>query len=171
MRTGIAYQCASQLPDLRFLPDFAPLLADPCLIPAARSLVPAASSSGGMIALTAPAAAPAMTLTAVLFNVLVAALFLLAARLPPDFLAPVLDPPDALRYTRSIFKPGKFRDGVGSDVKLGANLPTRARVEYASLRYCRVGHDRGRPPAFAQSPSSPTRGSSLRREEPRSAAV
>jgi hypothetical protein len=35
-----------------------------------------------------------MTLTAVLFSVLVAPLFLLAARLPPDFLAPVLDPPD-----------------------------------------------------------------------------
>jgi hypothetical protein len=64
------------------------------LIPAARSLVPAASSRGGMIALTAPAAAPAMTLTAVFFNVLVAPLFLLAARLPPDFVVPVLDPPD-----------------------------------------------------------------------------
>jgi hypothetical protein len=35
-----------------------------------------------------------MTLTAVFFSVLVAPLFLLAARLPPDFLAFVRDPPD-----------------------------------------------------------------------------
>ena len=64
------------------------------MIPAARSLVPAASSSGGMIALTAPAAAPAMTLTAVFLSVFVAPLFLLATRLPPDFVAPVRGPPD-----------------------------------------------------------------------------
>jgi hypothetical protein len=100
MRTEIAYHATSHWPDFRLLPDFVPLPADPCLIPAARSLVPAASSSGGMIALTAPAAAPAITLTAVFFSVLVAPvalrepLFLPAARLPPDFLAPVLDPPD-----------------------------------------------------------------------------
>jgi hypothetical protein len=62
------------------------------VIPAARSLVPAASSSDGIIALTAPAAAPAMTLTAVFFSALVAPLaFLFAARLTPDFLATVLD--------------------------------------------------------------------------------
>ena len=94
MGTGIALNATPHLPDFRLLSDFAPLLADPGLIPAARSLVPAASSSGGMIALTAPAAAPAMTLTAVFLSALVALLFLRTARLLPDFLAPVLDPPD-----------------------------------------------------------------------------
>ena len=72
------------LPDFRPLPDVALLLPDPCLIPAARSLVPAASSSGGMIARTAPAAAPAITLTAVFCKVFVAAL----VRLEPPFLRP-----------------------------------------------------------------------------------
>ena len=85
MRSSAPYQCDTHLPGFRLLADFAPLPGDPGLIPAARSLVPAASSSGGMIALTAPAAAPAMTLTAVFFSVLVAPLFLLATRLPPDF--------------------------------------------------------------------------------------
>jgi hypothetical protein len=94
LRTGIAIHAMPHLPEFRLLPDFAPLPGDPDLIPAARSLVPAASSSGGMIALTAPAAAPAMTLTAVFLSVFVAPLFLLATRLPPDFVAPVLDPPD-----------------------------------------------------------------------------
>jgi len=93
MRTRSPIDATPHLPDLRLLADFAPLPGDPGLIPAARSLVPAASSSGGMIALTAPAAAPAMTLTAVFFSVLVAPL-VLAARLAPDFLVPVLDLPD-----------------------------------------------------------------------------
>jgi hypothetical protein len=133
----------SHLPDFRLLPDFAPLLADSCLIPASLSLVPAASSSGGIIARTAPA----ITLMAVLFSVLVAPLFLLAALSPPDFLASVLDPADREDLVISRVN---FAMGVKSDVKLGANFPTS-------------GVERVAPP--------PTRGSSLRREEPRAATV
>jgi hypothetical protein len=90
---------ARYLPDFRLLPDFERLASDPCLIPAVRSLVPAASSRGGMIARTAPAAAPAITLTAVFFRALVAPLvpreplFLRPVRVPPDRFAPFLDPP------------------------------------------------------------------------------
>jgi hypothetical protein len=83
------------------LPDLAALLVESLLIPAVRSLVPAAFSSGGMIALTAPAAAPAITLTAVFFSVLVAPLARLeprflrdAARVRPDPLAPFFEPLD-----------------------------------------------------------------------------
>jgi hypothetical protein len=52
-----------------------------------------------MIARTAPAAAPAITLTAVFFRALVAPLvpreplFLRPVRVPPDRFAPFLDPP------------------------------------------------------------------------------
>jgi hypothetical protein len=91
------------LPD--FLPDLLLFFALCVFDPATSSLVPAASSSGGMIARTAPAAAPAKTLTAVSFNLAVvaddflaplffAAPFLLASPLLADFFAVDLEAPE-----------------------------------------------------------------------------
>jgi hypothetical protein len=91
------------LPD--FLLDLLLFLALWVFDPAISSLVPAASSSGGMTARTAPAAAPAKTLTAVSFNLVAvaddflvvlffAAPFLLASPLLADFFAGDLEAPE-----------------------------------------------------------------------------